>query len=182
MPPSSLSHSYLLRDPAGISTKTTSGTGARGNELRLEIRDEILGRLDPDREADEVRRRGEGCVGGGGVRHPRRHLDEALDAAERLREPEEVRRRGESLRLLRRLGEERHHAAEVPHLARGDRVAGVARQAGVEDALDARVLLECSGDLRRVEAVLPHPHCERLDPAQDEPAVERAWYRAERLL
>src|SRR6266581_8689140 len=113
MPPSSSSYSYLFREPDGISTKTTgawliSAGGARGgrHESVLEVVREVVGRLDPDREPDEARRRGEGCVGGGGVRHARRHLDQALDAAERFREPEQVRAPGDRRRLLRRLGEE----------------------------------------------------------------------------
>src|SRR5579862_5025016 len=105
IPPSSSSHSYLLRDPAGISTKTTCSSisaraGGGGDERVLEIGAEIRRRLDPDREPDEVRRRRERRVGGGCVRHARRHLDQALDAAERLSEPEEVRGRGEARRLL----------------------------------------------------------------------------------
>src|SRR5579862_7297646 len=68
-PPSLSSHSYLLRDPEGISTKTTASllmSRARGgrHERVLEIHHEIVGRLDPDREADEVRRRRERRIGG----------------------------------------------------------------------------------------------------------------------
>jgi hypothetical protein len=67
------------------------------------------------------------------VRHPRRHLDQALDAAERLGELEEPRSRRHRCGLLRRFREERDHAAEVPHLARGDRVTGMRREARIED-------------------------------------------------
>ena len=84
--------------------------------------------------------------------------------------------------LLLVLEEERDHPAEVPHLPRGDRVAGVRRQAGVEDARDARVPLEEGGDRGGVRAVPIHPHGERLHAAQHEPRVERPGYRAERLL
>ena len=42
--------------------------------------------------------------------------------------------------------------------------------------------VEPGGDRARVLAVLPHPHRERLQAAQDEPAVERARHGAERLL
>src|SRR4029077_16705929 len=61
-PPSFSSHSYLLREPDGISTKTTASPPMlrpRGgwHERVLEIQHEIVGRLDPYREADEVRRR-----------------------------------------------------------------------------------------------------------------------------
>jgi len=112
------------------------------------------------------------------VGHPSRHLDQALHSAERLRELEELRASCDCRGLLRRFGEERDHAAEVAHLARRDRVTRVRGKPGVEDLLDARVPREHGGDLRRVQAVLPHPERERLDPAQHEPGVERARYSA----
>src|SRR5437763_3059009 len=137
MPPSSRSYSYLLREPDGISTKTTaspliSARGARGDRYERvgQIRNEVVCRLDSDGEADEVRRRGERRVGGRGVRHPRRHLDQALDAAERLGELEEPSAAGDRRRLLRGLGGERDHAAETAHLACPDRVTLIRRQAG----------------------------------------------------
>ena len=117
-----------------------------------------------------------------GVRHARRHLDEALDAAERLGELEELRARDERLRLLRRLGEERDHAAEVAHLPRGDRMPGMRRQPRVEHVLDAGWRSSQTATAHRVLAVLPHAQRERLHAAQDEPAVERARHGAERLL
>ena len=70
--------------------------------------------------------------------------------------------------------EERDHAAEVPHLAGGDLVARVRREARVEDPLDTRVALEVRGDDRGVLAVAVHPDCERLRAAEDEPGVEGA--------
>ena len=54
------------------------------------------------------------------MRHPRRVLDQALDAAEGLREREDVRPRDECDRFLLRLRKERDHPAEVTHLACGD--------------------------------------------------------------
>ena len=50
-----------------------------------------LGGLDPDRQPHEVPRRGEGRVRGRRVRHARRVLDQALDAAEALGELEDLR-------------------------------------------------------------------------------------------
>ena len=64
-------------------------------------------------------------AGGRRVRHPRRMLDQALDAAERLGELEELRARDELDRLLLGLDEERDHAAEVAHLRARDLVARV---------------------------------------------------------
>src|SRR5919108_1570829 len=56
----------------------------RADERRLEVGDQVVRRLEPDRQSDEVARSGERRVRRGGVRHPGGVLDEALDAAERL--------------------------------------------------------------------------------------------------
>src|SRR5256885_13027339 len=45
----------------------------------FEVREQIVGGLDPDRQADEVGGRGERRVGCRCMRHPRRMLDQALD-------------------------------------------------------------------------------------------------------
>ena len=136
----------------------------------------------PDREPDQRRRNGERRIRSRRVRHPRRMLDEALDAAEALGELPDPRSRDELDRFLLAPDEERDHAAEVAHLARRDRVAGVRGQARVEDALHARMALEERRDRRRVRAVAVHAHRERLHAAEHEPAVERPGNRAERLL
>jgi len=52
------------------------------DEGLLEVQNQVLRRLDPDREAHEGARGGERRVGGGRVRHPCRMLDQALDAAQ----------------------------------------------------------------------------------------------------
>ena len=109
-------------------------------------------------------------------------LDQALDAAEALGERPDPRAGDEVDRLLLRLDEERDHAAEVAHLARGDLVARMVGQARVEHLDHARVLLEEGDDGARVLAVLPHPDGERLQAAEHEPRVERARHGAERLL
>ena len=156
--------------------------GVRGDQGGLEVGDQVVGRLDPDREAHEVARRGERRVGGRRVRHPRGVLDQALDAAEALGECPHLRAPDEVDGLLLGLDEERDHAAEVAHLPGGELVARVAREAGVEDALDPRVRLEELDHGMRVLAVALHPHGEGLHPAQHEPRVERPRDRAERLL
>ena len=88
----------LLVDPPITPAASPTGAGgvrlgrARGAppparaERLLEVGDQIVGRLDPDRQAHEVARRGERRVGGRRVRHPGRVLDQALDAAEALGE------------------------------------------------------------------------------------------------
>src|SRR5207247_2473579 len=100
--------------------------------------------------------RREGRVGRRGVRHPRGVLDQALDAAKAFGEPEDLRLGAERDRLLLRLEQERDHAAEVAHLPSGDSMPGMRWQAGVEDALDARVPVEEARDGMRVLAVLAH--------------------------
>ena len=67
--------------------------------------------------------------------------------------------------LLLGVGEERDHPAEVAHLARGDLVAGMVGQAGVEHLLDCRVLLEearrrrgrsrSAGSMRTASVLIP---------------------------
>src|SRR5919198_2118766 len=116
------------------------------------------------------------------MRHPCGVLDQALDAAERLRELEDLRPRDEADGFFLRLDEEGDHSAEVAHLPRRDLVAGMRRQARVEHLLDAWVAREPQCNRVRVLAVLAHPHRERLDATEDEPAVERPWHGAERLL
>src|SRR6478735_6214545 len=71
-------------NPAGLRCK-------RG----FEVVDEVVDRLDADREAYQRRRHCERRVRGGRVRHPRRVLDEALDSAEALGELPDLRPRDE---------------------------------------------------------------------------------------
>ena len=118
-----------------------------------------------------------------GVRHPRRHLDQALDAAERLGELEELRARDERRRLLRRLDEEGDHAAEVVHLPRGDRRARDA-SAGPGRARARRR----AGAASQTATASAFSQCCRirtasvLIPRRTSHAVERARHGAERLL
>ena len=73
---------------------------ARLTSARSRSATQVVGRLDPDRQPHEVRRRRERGARGRRVRHPRRVLDQALDAAERLGELEDLRARDELDRLL----------------------------------------------------------------------------------
>ncbi len=116
------------------------------------------------------------------MRHPGGLLDQALDSTEALRQLPDLRATDQCDGLLLARDQERDHAAEVAHLRRGELVARMGRQTGVEHLLDARLALEVRGDSDRVLAVLLHADGERLQPAQDEPAVERAGDGAERLL
>src|ERR671923_237314 len=111
--------------PVIADGRTGRARGGRGDGRRLEVGDQVVRRLEPDRQSDEVARSGERRVRRGGVRHPGGVLDEALDAAERLGELPDRCAADQADRLLLRLGEEAHHPAEVGHLARGDLVARV---------------------------------------------------------
>src|SRR5437588_13056657 len=61
------------------------------NERGVEVGDQVVRRLEAHREADDARRGRERALHRGGVRHPRRMFDEALDAAERLGELPDLR-------------------------------------------------------------------------------------------
>ena len=78
--------------------RLSAGRGCSPDERSFEVGEQIVARLDADREANEVRRRRERLAGGRRVRHPGRLLDQALDAAERLGELEELRARDERRR------------------------------------------------------------------------------------
>ena len=116
------------------------------------------------------------------MRHPRGELDQALDAAEALGERPHLRARDGAAASSSLPSVNETMPAEAPHLPRGDLVARVVREPGVEDSLDPLVTDEELGDHGRVRAVAVHPDGERLHAAEDEPAVERARHRAERLL
>jgi poly(3-hydroxybutyrate) depolymerase len=116
------------------------------DERGLEVGEQVLAGLDPDRQPNEVAGRRERRCGGRRVGHARGMLDQAFDAAERLGEREQLRAGDEVDGLGFRLHQERDHAAEVAHLSARDLVAGVVREAGVEDALDAGVAVEELGD------------------------------------
>ena len=95
---------------------------------------------------------------------------------------EQLRPAGERDRLVLRLDEERDHAAEVAHLPPRDLVAGMARRGRGRARARRRGARRGTRRSPRVLAVLAHAQRERLDPAQDEPGVERAGHGAERLL
>ena len=76
-----------------------------------------------------------------------------LSTLPRLSASFQIRVRATSVDRFLLVGEqERDHAAEVPHLVRGDGVPGMRRQARIEDALDARVPLEVARRSRRAFA------------------------------
>ena len=120
--------------------QTRAARAGDGDERGLEVGEQVADRLDPDREADEVARRRERRVGGRGVRHARRVLDQALDAAERLGEQEELRprRRARPPPPRTRRGTRPCRRSRASG-ARATSWPGMGREAGVEHALDGRV-------------------------------------------
>src|SRR5437867_10856066 len=96
----------------------SSGMGTSLADGLREVADEVAHRLDADREAHEARRRRELGPADRGVRHGERHLDERLHAAERFAEREDLGPCGHTLRRRLAAAElERHHTAELAHLA-----------------------------------------------------------------
>src|SRR5919108_5830292 len=114
--------------------------------------------------------------------HARGVLDEALDAAEALRQLPDRGAADQLHRFLLGGGEEGDHPAEVAHLPGGDLVPWMRGEPRVENLLDRLVRVQERGDAARVLAVLAHADGERLDPAQNEPGVEWAGDRSQRLL
>ena len=122
---------------------------------------------------------GHRCVG-----HDRRDLDQRLDRAQRLGQGEDRRRAGHSSRLRLRppVSWKREHGPRLAHLALDQLPLGVVRQAGVVNGADLGPMGQPLGDDRGVGAGAIHPHGQRAQAAQDEPAVEWARHRAGRVL
>src|SRR5262244_1449929 len=97
-----------------------------------EIRDEVLWVLDPDREPHQViadPERGAHVGRDRAMRHQRRMLDQAFDAAEAFREREQTAALEETPGVVEGAGQVgRDHAAEGTHLLPGERVLRMARE------------------------------------------------------
>src|ERR1700694_5773348 len=125
---------------------------ARLAEGRLQVRDEVGGVLDTDREADQPAPPPRPLPLGSGYRgmgHPCGVLGQRFDRAERLREGEDLQplQGAEGGRLVGEL--EAHHAAEHSHLARGDRAVGMRLEARVIDTFTGAALGETGVRLAR---------------------------------
>src|SRR6266513_2922919 len=156
-------------------------------ECVLQLGEEVVNALDADRQAHQAlvdAELGAHVLGQRGVSHDRRVLDQALDAAKALGESEEFAALEEPPGSLQpALKHSRHHAAVAAvHLPGGKRVLRMAREPGINDALDAGMLFEPLRDLHRVLAMTFHPQCQRFDAAQGEEGVERARHAAQRVL
>ena len=159
-----------------------AGLGERLLQIGLEVRQV----LDPDGEPDQ--RIADADVGAHlgrhrGVRHDRRMLDQALDAAQALGQREDLAALEHAQRgAFAALHDRRHHAAARGHLAQRERMLRVAREPRVVHAFDLRMLREPLRDRERVLGVALHADRQRLQPARGEEAVERARHRAHGVL
>jgi hypothetical protein len=83
---------------------------------------------------------------------------------------------GEQLqgRVLAAFDADGDHAAEITHLAFGDLVARMLREAGIVDALDLRLFGQPARQFPRVGAMPLHANGQGLDAAQHQPRVEGA--------
>ena len=119
--------------------------------------------LDPDREAQKVRR----C---GAVRTLDRKavLDQALDAAERRRAlPDLDLSGGGDRRLGPACDPDAEHSAKPPgHLAGGDRVSGMGGQSGIQNFGDPRVRRQRFSNLLRRMAGALDPRKQGAHPAE----------------
>src|SRR5258708_11220227 len=118
-------------------------------ECMLQFGDQILDVLDADRKAHESiadAEAGAHVLGQRGVRHDRRVLDETLDAAEALGEREELAALEEALGCSESTLDDGgdHAAIALVHLLCREQVLRMAGKAGINHALDLRVLLEPS--------------------------------------
>src|SRR4051794_7532111 len=110
-------------------------------------------------------------------------LDQALDPAEALRQAEDLASGKHAPgRLQATFDDGGDHPAEAVHLTARELVLRMAGQAGVDHAIDPRVLLEPPGDGQRVAAVAFHPQAQSLDAPMREVAVERAGDGADGIL
>src|SRR5690606_42097117 len=110
-----------------------------GRESPLEIRDQIVGALDSDRQSQQVR-------GNRGARSLHAHpvLDETLDAAKRGRPlPQPSVRRDSDGRLFAARNTDRQHPAETDlHLSCCEVIALTPAQSGFQHLDDVRTVLE----------------------------------------
>src|SRR5437879_4201111 len=117
------------------------------------------------------------------MRHRGRQLGERLDGAERLREGEHAQAAQRDLGSAAAVHVERENAAVAAvHLPLGELVSWMLRQARIMHVAHTLVLSEPAGHGERRVRLAGHPQLERLDAAQQQPAVERRWYGADRVL
>ena len=142
--------------------------------------------LDPDREPDQGRRAPRSPIPPGrrGSYGP-----DARSATRRRPATRRGRRRGCPRRREAPSPRTRSRTTPCPrsaprraHLLAGEPVAGDVLEPRVVDALHGRMLAQERRHPLGVGAVLPHPHRQRLEPAQQQPAVERPRHAAGRVL
>src|SRR5437868_2718054 len=148
-------------------------------ESMLQLGDQVLDVLDADRKADQSIADAEArahVLRQRRMRHDRRVLDQALDAAEALGQREELAALEEALGCRQPTLENRRNHATVAlvHLLRREQVLRMAREPGIDHALDLRMFCQPGGDVHGVAAMALHAQRQRLDAAQREEGIERA--------
>src|SRR6266436_2809831 len=178
----------LVNAPAGWDPRARrrapirSGSGEGAVEGLGEVRDQVVGVLDADREADQVVLDAdlEALLAGELVEaHDRGLLDQALHPAQRGRDERDrarVHHPGRRVEIARDL--EGDHPTEAPHLLARDRVLGVGRETRVVHRRDARVAGEELGHRLRVRVLALHAQREGLEPAHEQVGREGIEHRA----
>ncbi len=136
----------------------------------FEVGDQIVGMLDADREADQLRRGHRALTLAG-----RAVLDQAFDASERRGTHEQLRPRNDRPRLVPASADaKREHPTEGAHLPRGDRMPGVAFEPRIVHDRDLGMPLQRACDGQCVLRMALHAQRERPEAPQYEPRGERA--------
>mmetsp|Transcript_124883 Transcript_124883/g.388761 ORF Transcript_124883/g.388761 Transcript_124883/m.388761 type:complete len:216 (-) Transcript_124883:1090-1737(-) len=154
---------------------------ARRNLQRVpQVRDEVVGVLDADGEADEVVRERALLGGDGGVAHGAGHLAEAVYAAEGDRHLENPTSLEEAPRELHVACREADHGALAPALRAVDLEAlrAAASAAWEEDLLDLGMLQQELADLCSALLGALHSQVHGLDAAEEQEALEGRERRA----
>ena len=137
-------------------------------ERLLEVREQIAGVLETDRDARHARRHtgmGELLLGVAPLRCEHGQAAEALDSAKAGGPFDDLQAVEESRGPIVASSEiEADHPAKAGHLALRDGVIGVRHEARVVDPRYASPLLELAGHGQRARVLPPHPHRQRLEP------------------
>src|ERR671910_349587 len=170
--------------PPNLITSSLALTASRPTECLIQVAQDVVDGLETDGEPDVVGGdagrpllvHGELGVGSRG-----RVDDQALRVADVREQAVQLQPVYEPLAFLQTtVYPEAEDCAVEPGavVLAGDLVRGVIREPGIVDPGDPRVILEELGDGHGVLRVALHPERQRLEPLQEEEAVERAQRRA----
>ena len=152
--------------------RNRGGLGRDADPLQrlLQIGDQVLGFLEPDGQAQQIRgHRRRGALDARPV------LDQAFDAAEggRPLEHRDRGRRGHRPALTVPMTDREHAAEAAGHLTHRHGVAGMIGQSRVQHRGNARMSVEMTRDQERTFRAALDPHEERTHAAQQQPGLER---------